>query len=204
MKRWLIPLMILSLALSACSTPGETDDNKEESLNPNARREGYDFVNNQGHTPRTDRYDEIGFSRQQGNKGSNTGQNDVYFSRSALAKQISNLSTRLPQVDDATVVVTDDKVLIGVKSGKGKVSDKILHEVRRTAWSLTPRYYRVYVTGDPEVRNQLNRIGKGSQQHIRMTDDRMEGLVERMKRGNPMNKHIPDHPSPGTVDNRND
>ncbi|PTX59075.1 sporulation lipoprotein YhcN/YlaJ [Melghirimyces profundicolus] len=213
MKRYLFPVMALFLALSACAPAERPNDGYDESLNPDTQNGAYDYVTNKGRRPRQNFYNEIGFSRQKGREYYNATDGgavpgpDVYINRSALARQISSLSTRLPTVDDATVVVTDDKVFIGVKNNKGNISDDTLYEVRRTAWSLTPRYYQVYVTKNDTIRKELMNIGRkagNAQQNHRLNKEEMEDLVDRMDRGYPMKKHIPDNPSPGNVVNPND
>lgn len=215
MKRWFFPVLAAFLFTGAC-TPGTAErpnDGYDESLYENRQNNALDYVTDGGNRPRYSRYNQIGFSRQKGREVYNATDGgavpgpDVYINRSALARQISFLSTKLPRVDDATVVVTDDKVLIGVKADNGKISDKTLYEVRRTAWSLTPRYYKVYVTRDGAVRNELNRIGQqagNSQEKTGMSRKRMEDLVDRMDRGYPMEKNIPMNPSPGKVTDQKD
>ncbi|EGK07833.1 hypothetical protein HMPREF9374_3553 [Desmospora sp. 8437] len=212
MKRWLYPLVALILFTSACNNPSarpeRPNDSYDESLYENRDKNALDYVTDRGRRPQHDRYNQIGFSRQTGNELYNATDGgavpgpDVYINRSALARQISFLASKLPQVDDAIVVVTDDKVLIGVNADQGKISDKTLYEVRRTAWSLTPRYYQVYVTRDAAIRNKLNRIGQhagGTQEKMRMSREEMEDLVSRMDRGEPMKKPLPMNPSPGKI-----
>lgn len=213
MKRLLFPILALCLALSACAPAERPNDGYDESLYPDPQGGAYDYLTNNGRRPRGDRYNTIGFSHQKGNELYNATDGgavpgpDVYINRTALARQISFLSTKLPSVDDATVLVTDDKIFIGVKNHNKKILDDTLYEVRRTAWSLTPRYYQIYVTNDENTRKKLLRIGRrvgGSQQNIRMNKEEMEDLTDQMNKGYPMKKHIPNNPSPGTVTNQND
>lgn len=209
MKHGLYILVTLSLLASACTpsaAPERPNDSYDESLYEDRDKNALDYVTNRDKRPQHDHYNQIGFSRQKGKERYNATDGgavpgpDVYINRSALARQISFLATKLPQVDDAIVVVTDDQVLVGVKGNQGKISDKTLYEVRRTAWSLTPRYYQVYVSRDASIRNRLNRIGQhagGSQEKIRMSREEMEDLIRQMNQGQPMKKELPMNPSPG-------
>ncbi len=83
----------------------------------------------------------------------------VYVDRPILAKYIAQLVTVLPNVKDATALVTDDHVFIGVRTKNGKPDAKVRKEAKRTAEAVTPRYYKVHVTDSEELEKRINAIG---------------------------------------------
>lgn len=62
----------------------------------------------------------------------------MFVDRPLLARHIAEMVTNLPNVKDATALVTDDRVFIGVNTKNGKVDPKTVKEAKRTAESLTP------------------------------------------------------------------
>ncbi|MFC4076108.1 YhcN/YlaJ family sporulation lipoprotein [Salinithrix halophila] len=192
MKRIAGILAVLLLGSTACTPAERPDDGYDESLYRNDNRKGVDFIRQQ--RPQGRDYNQVGFGRQKGNELYNATDGgavpgpDVYIDRNVLARQIAFLTTKLPRVEDCSVIVTDDQVLIGVKGNGKRVSRKTLYEAKRTALSLTPRYYHVHVTGDPKLRNRINQIGQrtlGTPEKIGTQRKEMERLVDEMRDGAP-------------------
>jgi Sporulation lipoprotein YhcN/YlaJ (Spore_YhcN_YlaJ) len=90
--------------------------------------------------------------------GGNTGPN-VYIDRPLLSKHIAQLVTVLPDVKESTVLVTDDHVFVGIKTKDGKHNPKTTKEAKRTAESITPRYFKVHVTDSQKLESRINNIG---------------------------------------------
>jgi hypothetical protein len=84
---------------------------------------------------------------------------DVFVDRPLLAKHIAQLVTVLPNVKEATALVTDDHVFLGIKTKNGRMDPKTVKEAKRTAESVTPRYYKVHVTSDRTLEDQINNVG---------------------------------------------
>ena len=61
------------------------------------------------------------------------GKTNVFVDRPLLARHIAEMVTNLPNVKDATALVTDDRVFIGVNTKNGKVDPKTVKEAKRTA-----------------------------------------------------------------------
>ncbi len=102
--------------------------------------------------------------------GTNTG-NSVFIDRPLLARQIAQMVTVLPNVKDGTALVTDDHVFIGITTKSGKVDKKTAEEAKKTAESLTPRYFKIHVTSDKKLNNDIKSIG------MRITaNDDVEGV----------------------------
>ncbi|PTM57677.1 YhcN/YlaJ family sporulation lipoprotein [Desmospora activa] len=189
-KRAAFLLFALLWLVTSCTPSARPDDGYDESLNKDGNNEALDFVSD-GRRPQGKRFNMIGYSRQSGNELYNATDGgavpgpDVYIDRTVLARQIAFLTNKLPKVDETAVLVTDDQVLIGVKGKEEKPDENTLYEAKRTALSLTPRYFKINVTGDPEAREQIIRIGSqtgSTRERVKFNQQEMERLIERMDR----------------------
>ncbi len=78
-----------------------------------------------------------------------------FVDRNVLARAVSTVVTSIPGVEKANVLVTDEDLFIGLP---GVINKSTLNKAKLSAWSMSPRYYKIYVTGDQEVINQVNRL----------------------------------------------
>ena len=63
----------------------------------------------------------------------------------------------LPNVKESTVLVTDDHVFVGIVPKKK--DQKTVKEAKRTAESVTPRYFRIHVTDSKSLQSSINELG---------------------------------------------
>jgi hypothetical protein len=91
--------------------------------------------------------------------GSGSPGPNVFIDRPLLAKNVAYLVTVLPNVKEATALVTDDHIFVGVQPKNGALDAKTLKEAKRTAESVTPRYYQVRVTSDQELQEEIDSVG---------------------------------------------
>ncbi|WP_232696786.1 YhcN/YlaJ family sporulation lipoprotein [Brevibacillus daliensis] len=82
----------------------------------------------------------------------------VYVDREALADAVSQVVSTVPGIQHASALVTDKEVLVGVK-GTDKDSRSQAAKARANALSITPRYYKVYLSHDPALVQELNHLG---------------------------------------------
>jgi hypothetical protein len=198
---WMLTALCL-LGTVACQPNARPDDGYDESLYQDGNR-GYGYVTNR--RPQGTNANPLGYSRQRGNEFRNATDGgalpgpDVYIDRNSLARQIAYLSTKLPDVSDAAVLVTASHVFIGVEGNNGaRPSQKALYETRRTALSLTPRYYQVYVSGKPGFKKRLQEIGAkamGTREKLTLTTQEINGLMQdldqpplRVRKKDPLKK----------------
>lgn len=200
LPKWTLPiagLALVSMVSVACQPAQRPDDVNNRQNNALYQEEGTygnrfirtedGGVNDNRFGPRNDMtrglrgQNQIGFVRyspddDRGNNTWETGRQaqgpNIYVDRNALANHIGYLVTAFPQIKDATVLVTDDHVFVGVDDGEGKadaegnddakgkrMDSKTVDQVRKTALSVTPRYYEVHVTDDETMRERLTEIG---------------------------------------------
>lgn len=83
----------------------------------------------------------------------------IRVDRPTLAKHIASLVAVLPNVKESTVLVTDDHVFVGIIPKKGQQDQKTVKEAKRTAESVTPRYFRIHVTDSENLQSSINELG---------------------------------------------
>jgi hypothetical protein len=109
------------------------------------------------------RGEQFGYVRQQKSPtaGRKISTEDMYtVDRERVADSISKMSVTLPKVQDAATLVTDEEVLVSYKTD---AEDKDLRfevadQVKKTAMSVVPRWYHVYVTDDPNLMQNVENL----------------------------------------------
>jgi hypothetical protein len=173
MKRWMIFLLacLITAASSACSQGNRQGMQRMQGMEEPLYRDkehdtriGYvrnDTIN--GHEAAGGGgQNEIGYFKYRPQHYRNNGRAegpDVFIDRPLLARHIAHLVTFLPNVKEATALVTDDHVFLGVSTKNGRMDPKTMREAKRTAESVTPRYYKVHVTSDKKLESEINAIG---------------------------------------------
>lgn len=176
----------------------ETNRNDQSLYQDEDAKTRYGYENRNQNVEQEDRFlgegqNEIGYFRYNPvnykGKQNFTNDTDVFIDRPILAKHIASLVTVLPNVKESTVFVTDDHVFVGIMPKKGKKDAKMEKEAKRTAESLTPRYFKVHVTDSDKLENAINDLG------LRMQNN---GDVDGSKRSlNELLKRMGDDTPPG-------
>ncbi len=102
----------------------------------------------------------FGYVRHQ--KSPVPGDNTVYsmpkLNREVVADMISKMATtQLPNVNDAATLVTDEEVLI-VYDADTDDRFETADQVKKTAMSVVPRWYHVYVSDNPVLMQDIERF----------------------------------------------
>jgi Sporulation lipoprotein YhcN/YlaJ (Spore_YhcN_YlaJ) len=157
-KTFFYALAASVFAVTGCQA-GMTD--KEEALyeesgntiNVSDQNEIYneeDMTDNRG----TSRYGYVRHQKSPAGNDMNMYQKVATFDREKAADTISRLAVALPNINDVATLVTDEEVLIGYKTSE-KNRMKAADQVKRTAMSVVPRYYHVYVTDNPRIMQDI-------------------------------------------------
>lgn len=143
--------------LTACQGQGgnETslvDDPSGSTLNVLNREEQFKQEGNS----KEDQPANLGFSRlrQEGISQDANFIRTPQIDRDQLAKSISSLVIQLPTVEDVATLVTDEEVLVAYETDsddKFEVAD----QVKKTAISIVPRYFHVYVSDNEAMISQI-------------------------------------------------
>lgn len=163
----LVSCFVISL-VAACTPAGQRPEaDTDQSLfrdRTNDTQSPYDYVNREA--PRGIRMgtqNPVGYIRYQAeNNQRGDRAPNIYVDRNNLARQIAYLVTNQRGIKDATVLVTDDHVFVGINGNQGKKLDPpTLRRIRQTALSVTPRYYRVHVVNENSLLRRMNEVGTG-------------------------------------------
>ena len=100
--------------------------------------------------------DDFGFTRANKIKvnGKNINNQVTSLDREQLANVISNIIVQLPNINDASVLVTDEEVLV-VYDTDSTNRKETATQVKRSAQSAVPRYYHVYVSDNTALAQNL-------------------------------------------------
>ncbi len=164
MKKNGVIAMMCAILLSACGTMDRqaADDNTlyKKSGNTINQYEQHDQYNQSLNND-----EPFGFVRQVKSplEGETMDNQDIKgMNREQLAYTISKLTVALNHVVDSSVVVTDREVLIAYQTddeeGKQVSKEEIADQVKKTAQSVVPRWFNVYVTDDPTLRQNVENI----------------------------------------------
>lgn len=94
-------------------------------------------------------------------KGMTNAANRVYVDRNALAHAVGAVTASMPEVRSSTVLVTDEEVFVGLNT-TGHDANAAKHKARMSAMSVSPRYYKVYVTDNQQMINEMTRVAHSS------------------------------------------
>jgi hypothetical protein len=181
----MITATILSVALlAACSN----NDNKNVAENPAIYKKDGNTINKK---ERIDMYNaglektsakksnEFGYVRQVKSPipGQNIKYRDIYtLNREKVADAISKIAVTNPKVHDAATLVTDEEVLIAYRTDATTKDDRniIADQVKKTAFSIVPRWYHVYVTDNPTLRQDVENIS-----YMKSSDPNKERVISQ-------------------------
>src|SRR5574342_725662 len=108
--------------------------------------------------------------------------NDHYsaLDREQADNIISKLSADIPNVNDVSTLVTDQEVLIAYNTDS---NDRNLtaDQVKKTAMSVVPRYYHVYVTDNKALRRDVENLAN-LDSTSRNARNLVNGLITQMKK----------------------
>ena len=107
--------------------------------------------------------DDFGFTRSDnatinGRKVS-TDNTEATVDREQLSDLITRLSLSIPNVQDVSTLVTDEEVLVVYETDTKSRMDTA-DQVKRTAMSIVPRYYHVYVSDDKTMAQDIENFAQ--------------------------------------------
>ncbi|WP_163098892.1 YhcN/YlaJ family sporulation lipoprotein [Peribacillus alkalitolerans] len=150
-KKSFIVIGISSIvALTACSNRMAEEDFRN-SVSPAKVSSPSQVYDEDYRGVNTDQED-FGFIRLQKTSVDNKMTNTMTpgIDREQLADVITRLSLQLPNIDDVSTLVTDEEVLV-VYDTHANNRVESADQVKKTAMSVVPRYYHVYVSDNPAL-----------------------------------------------------
>jgi ribosomal protein S17E len=185
LKKLVIILGLCTLtALTGCSKDMGNRDVYEESGNTiNVNNKRHDLYNEGASRSVRNASNNYGFVRHQKSPlmNDNTA-NDHYtaLNREQVANIISKLSTEIPNVNDVATLVTDQEVLIAYKTDS-KNRNMTADQVKKTAMSVVPRYYHVFVTDNKVLMRDVENLAN-LDSTSRNARNLVNGLIKQMKK----------------------
>ncbi|MBM6618679.1 YhcN/YlaJ family sporulation lipoprotein [Bacillus sp. RD4P76] len=155
--------------LTACQYEAFSDDqdfHKEtgnRAIHVSDKNELYNSRNMNNNGDHDEAGTNFGFVRHQ--KSPIAGENEYYvgdmpqIDREQVADLISKMTILLPNVNDVGTLVTDEEVLIAYEtdsSNRFETAD----QVKKTAMSVVPRWYHVYVSDEPMMIDEVQKYGR--------------------------------------------
>lgn len=197
MKKTFVSFAILGLTVTSAGCNGINKSNEEmfhdngNTINVNDRE---DLYNKDSWTKKgSQRGEDFGYVRHQKTPGSNAmPMKDMYsINREQVADTISKMSVGIPHVKDCATLVTDEEVLVSYvtdktdKDGRFNVAD----QVKKTAMSVIPRWYHVYVTDDKVLMRDVENLAKmdTDSQHV---SDSIDNTISLMLQDSPQGREI--------------
>ncbi len=187
MKRVITLALVSALAATGCGGEmDQTNETRDGQWNPMMMRsqnttEGYNVINRE--SADHDQYLEFGFVR---NSKANA-QEEKYpgyavYDRELLANSISEMAAVIPSVEDCGVLVTSDQVLMVYEAQDTNNLDRndVADQVKKTALSVVPSYYEVYVSDDMTMMDEIERFG-GLSPESDEYEDSLEQTIEQFK-----------------------
>ncbi len=185
LKKLVIILGLCTLtALTGCSKDMGNRDVYEESGNTiNVNNKRHDLYNEGAGRGVRNVSNNYGFVRHQKSPlmNDNTA-NDHYtaLDREQVANIISKYSTEIPNVNDVATLVTDQEVLIAYDTDS-KNRNLTADQVKKTAMSVVPRYYHVFVTDNKVLMRDVENLAN-LDSTSRNARNLVNGLIKQMKK----------------------
>ena len=175
----------ITAALTACNT--NLDNNRDKAVyrsgytvNSNERQP--ELYNESGEKNFKVKSEDFGYVRHSRNPNGSESPDDHYaaLDREQVANIISKLSTDVPNVDDVSTLVTGRDVLIVYNTD---TNDRNLtaDQVKRTAFSVVPRWYRVYVSDNTALRQNIKNFAN-QDVNSRDINTLVDGVIKEMKK----------------------
>ncbi|WP_082233495.1 YhcN/YlaJ family sporulation lipoprotein [Halobacillus massiliensis] len=105
----------------------------------------------------------------------------IKVNREQMADMITRMILRYPGFEDVATVVTDDKILVAYKKPDDREPEVAADMVKKTAYSLVPSFYHVYVSDDPASFGDIESLGNSTVYDKQYTNV-VNQIVERMKK----------------------
>lgn len=187
MKKLAITLGLCVLtAASGCSKDMGNRDIYQESGNTiNVNNKRHELYREGGAQGVRNVSNDFGFVRHQkspvmNDQTNNTNDQRLAIDREQLAHMISKYSVNLPNVNDAATLVTDKEVLVAYDTDS-KNRNLTADQVKRTAMSVVPRYFHVYVTDNKTLFQDVENLASLDSRN-RHARTQINNVINQMKK----------------------
>lgn len=182
MRKELLAAGLCALLLAGCQDNPKGDNYGGAShLHPDNRRS--EVYGDQGGKKKAHRSQKFGYYRHQkspvmGDRSS--AEEMAVLDKGQIAKDISRISTTLPNVNDAAVLVTDQEVLIAYDTDT-KNRELTADQVKVTAISRVPRFFHVYVSDNKNLMRDVETLTSLNTQNEN-AEESIAAVIKEMKK----------------------
>ncbi|WP_431804386.1 YhcN/YlaJ family sporulation lipoprotein [Halobacillus andaensis] len=104
----------------------------------------------------------------------------IKVNREQMADMITRMILRYKEFEDVATLVADDEILIAYQAPENKSRDEAADMVKKTAYSLVPSFYKIYVSDDPASFGDIQSLSN-STVYDEQYSEVVERIVEKMK-----------------------
>ncbi len=146
-------------------------------------------------------------ARELQGRGTAARNTHIYVDRDVLAQLVANVVASVPGINSASVAVTDEEILVGIQTGNnnrnGNMANmgnnaigrdnnnnkqNLLSAAKKSAISVSPSYFKVYVTADNRLFTRINRLGTWNMNNL----NTMNGNGNQSPQNDEVNRLIQD------------
>ncbi|ARI76684.1 YhcN/YlaJ family sporulation lipoprotein [Halobacillus mangrovi] len=178
MKKNLMIVLILgfiAIFSAGCmeSPQDEETKQKEDTLNGNAM----DSYNDDGLDG------QVGYVRFKKDQldQSKERNREIKVNREQVADMVSRMILRYDGFEDVAALVTDNEVLVAYQKPEGYSRKQAADMVQKTAYSLVPSFYHVYVSDDPASFGDIQSVST-STVYDEQYDEVIDSIVKKIKK----------------------
>lgn len=177
------PLMVFVLLAAGCQDTKEEEANNkmdDDTLNGNA-------MDSYNEEPKDGQVGYVRFNKKQLNQDAEK-KREIKVNREQMADMISRMILRYDNFDDVATVVTDNEVLVAYKKAGDMDREQAADMVQKTAYSLVPSFYHVYVSDNPASFGDIQSLGN-STVYDQGYNDTIDSIIKKMKKS-PQGKNM--------------
>ncbi|WP_409271151.1 YhcN/YlaJ family sporulation lipoprotein [Neobacillus sp. SCS-31] len=182
MRKELLAAGLCGLLLAGCQDNPKGDNYGGVShLHPDNRRS--EVYGDRENKKRPDESQRFGYYRHQKSPimgDRSNAEKMAVLNREKIAKDISRVSTTLPNVNDAAVLVTDEEVLIAYDTDTNN-RELTADQVKRTALARVPRFFHVYVSDNKNLMRDVETLTSLTTQD-EDADEAIAAVIKEMKK----------------------
>lgn len=117
---------------------------------------------------------------------------EIKVNREEMADMISRMILRYDNFDDVATVVTDNEVLVAYSKADDTDRETAADMVQKTAYSLVPSFYHVYVSDNPASFGDIQSLST-STVYDENYNENIDSIIKKMKKA-PQGKVKQDDP----------
>jgi hypothetical protein len=177
-----------ALFLAACNAGGGDEGAMDNQYNGNNYNNNGNLNGNTMDNYERNRDDQLGYVRYNKDQVNTEGNYETKIDREAMSDTITKMILSYEQFEDAATLVSDDEVLVAYQKPADMDRNEAADMVKKTAASLVPRFYEIYVSDQEEAFDEIQSLNNSSV-NDRNYDNVLEDIIKDMRQapqGDPM------------------